>query len=80
MHTDLSPHLHSVDCNKLIEELKNCHKENTFAKFVGVCNDIDTKLVKCLKKERIARSAHNRAKALEQQQRIRERMSFQEES
>lgn len=74
MHTDLSPHLHTTECNILIEQLNNCHTENKFAKFLGVCNDIDNQLVRCLKRERQARAAANRVKAAERQARIKERL------
>lgn len=74
MHTDLSPHLHTPECNKIIEELKACHAANKLAQFFGYCNDLDNLMVKCLKQERINRSAANRAKAREQQQIIREKM------
>ncbi|CAD6992415.1 unnamed protein product [Ceratitis capitata] len=77
MHTDLSPHLHTSECNSLIEQLNNCHSENKFAKFLGVCNDIDSLLVKCLKSERQARAAANRAKAADRQARLRERLLSQ---
>ncbi|TDG48189.1 hypothetical protein AWZ03_005364 [Drosophila navojoa] len=55
MHTDLSAHLHTPACNQLIEELKACHDNNAFGKFIGICNSIDDKVVKCLKAERVAR-------------------------
>ncbi|KAH8311565.1 hypothetical protein KR044_006954 [Drosophila immigrans] len=74
MHTDLSSHLHSAECNKLIEELKACHDNHAFGRFIGICNSIDDQVVKCLKAERVARSAANRAKAREQQSRYKERL------
>lgn len=49
--------------------------QHAFAKFVGVCNSIDNKVVKCLKGERIARSAANRAKARERQQQYKDKLS-----
>ncbi|XP_066940311.1 protein Abitram-like isoform X2 [Macrobrachium rosenbergii] len=51
MHPDLSPHLHTDECNKLIEQYRACHRENKFLKFVGVCNDLDRAVWKCLKAE-----------------------------
>ncbi|KAG7169033.1 Abitram-like [Homarus americanus] len=51
MHPDLSPHLHTDECNALISKLQNCHKENKLLKFVGICNEIDTAVWKCLKAE-----------------------------
>ncbi|KAM8705213.1 hypothetical protein ACLKA7_009638 [Drosophila subpalustris] len=74
MHTDLSAHLHTPACNKLIEELKACHENHGFAKFIGICNSIDDQVVKCLKSERIARSAANRAKARERQSKYKEKI------
>lgn len=72
MHPDLSPHLHSPECNKLIEELNKCHEVNKFGKFIGKCNAIDKELSRCLKNERRNNQAANRQKALERQKRVKE--------
>ncbi|XP_073820148.1 COX assembly mitochondrial protein 2 homolog [Musca autumnalis] len=78
MHTDLSPHLHTSHCNELIEALKRCHEDHKLAKFVGYCNSFDSAVVKCLKQERIARSAANRAKAREKQAELKRKLQEEE--
>lgn len=74
MHPDLSPHLHTADCNRLIDLLKNCHKENKYAKFLGICNDFDNQVIDCLRNERKERSRQNREQAQEKQRLVQERM------
>lgn len=42
--------------------------QNSFSKFLGACNDLDIRMIKCLKKERLARRAENYKKAQHSQQ------------
>uniref|UniRef100_A0A131XCY8 COX assembly mitochondrial protein n=1 Tax=Hyalomma excavatum TaxID=257692 RepID=A0A131XCY8_9ACAR len=72
MHTDLSPHLHSQECNSVITLMKKCYEENKWSKFFGACNDIEAAMRSCLKKERLEKRAKNyensQAKRLRDQQ------------
>jgi len=72
MHTDLSSHLHSAECNELIQALHNCHQQHAFRKFVGYCNDANEAMLKCLKKERQERRKVNFDKSQARQQKFRQ--------
>ncbi|KAK2149193.1 hypothetical protein LSH36_463g05067 [Paralvinella palmiformis] len=65
MHPDLSADIHTPECNELIELLKQCYTENPWGKFVGKCSTIDSKVAKCLARERAENSRKNREKRKE---------------
>ncbi|CAJ0567191.1 unnamed protein product, partial [Mesorhabditis spiculigera] len=59
MLPDLSPHLHTLECNYLIKLLQQCLGENTFGKHLGQCSNLDEAVWQCTKKERIWRRDNN---------------------
>ena len=77
MHPDLSPHLHTSECNALIAELQKCYQENKVKKYFGVCNRLDTAMTRCLMKEIEQNRRRNNALAQQHRQIALERQKTQ---
>lgn len=75
MHTDLSPHLHTLECNDLIRKFQECHKEQGVFKIFGGCNEIATLVENCLQKERVANATANRVRAKERRAKLKESLA-----
>lgn len=71
MHSDLSPHLHTHQCNKVIEMLIACHRNEPFRRFLGYCNKEDYQVVCCLKNEREEKRKNNAKKSKELHKKVR---------
>lgn len=74
MHSDLSYHLHSAECNEIIQKLKKCHENNKIGKVFGVCNALDDLLLGCLRKERADNARKNHEKAEIKRKQLREKL------
>ena len=59
MHPSLAPHLHSQECQRIIDELNKCHRDHALRKFLGACNPLKRALNECLKRERSERRKEN---------------------
>jgi hypothetical protein len=58
MHPNLAKHLHSSECNILIEEYEKCMAENKFTKFLGTCGKLQSKMEQCIQRELVRARAH----------------------
>jgi len=54
-----------------MEDLEQCHKEKTFAKFIGACNHAKSALDKCLSDQYLVNRELNAQKARKSQARLK---------
>ncbi|KAG9015624.1 hypothetical protein FRB90_004695 [Tulasnella sp. 427] len=63
MHVHLTEPDKAAACKGLIEHLQQCHESGLLAKYTGTCNDAKRALDRCLRQERLDRTARNREAA-----------------
>uniref|UniRef100_A0AC34R354 COX assembly mitochondrial protein n=1 Tax=Panagrolaimus sp. JU765 TaxID=591449 RepID=A0AC34R354_9BILA len=59
MLPDLSPHLHTEECNKLVEIMRRCFDEHPLKRYFGACSIWDEAVWQCTHMERIWRRSNN---------------------
>ncbi|KAG8950406.1 hypothetical protein FRC03_012860 [Tulasnella sp. 419] len=60
MHVHLSEPQKLSACGDLIQKLDECHNSGFFVKYLGGCNKIRRELDRCLRQERLDRTAKNK--------------------
>ena len=68
---NLAPHLHTDECNKLIQELFECENRHPYKRIIGACNLQYAKMQRCLVKELEHNRKLNHEKAKERIKRQR---------
>ncbi|KAK3678230.1 hypothetical protein LTR37_021500 [Vermiconidia calcicola] len=69
----MHPHLHTKDnggCEEIMNALEECHARGFLWKSMGMCTDVKTQVNKCLRRERLERTAHNREVAKAKKEKI----------
>ncbi|XP_050525632.1 COX assembly mitochondrial protein 2 homolog [Daktulosphaira vitifoliae] len=74
MHPDLSPHLHTDECNDITLEFMNCNVEHKFSRFFGRCDKVYDRMVHCFHLERKAKQLHNNENAIKRQDFVRQKI------
>ncbi|KAI9887071.1 MAG: hypothetical protein M1823_001143 [Watsoniomyces obsoletus] len=72
----MHPHLHTKDnigCEEVMAQLEECHAGGFLYRCMGMCNDVKTKLNKCLAAERRERTKENRERARAERAKIEAR-------
>jgi len=70
----MHPHLHTKDnrgCEEVMAILDECHARGFLHKAIGSCNQAKTDVNKCLRAERLERTARNREQAKKERERIK---------
>lgn len=69
----MHPHLHTKDnrgCEEVMQILDECHSQGFLHKMTGGCNDAKQDVNRCLRAERVERTARNREEAKRRKERI----------
>ncbi|KAF2863466.1 UPF0287-domain-containing protein [Piedraia hortae CBS 480.64] len=69
----MHPHLHTKDnlgCEEIMTALEECHARGFLWKAMGMCSNTKHQMNKCLRAERLERTAANRKQAKEQRKKI----------
>ncbi|KAH8676620.1 cytochrome c oxidase biogenesis protein Cmc1-like protein [Tricladium varicosporioides] len=72
----MHPHLHTKDnraCEEVMTILDECHARGFLWKSMGMCNNAKTAVNKCLRAQRLERTAANREAAKAKREEIRQK-------